>query len=172
MLWFRHALLFCSIIFVQSCGYEPLYQKSDVANTAGSELSTIIVKPISDRIGQKLRNHLYDALTPAGKPKNPKWELNVTLQESIQKIALEQTSFSTRANLTLSGTFHLTAIGANDVKGHAGSVSVISSYNIFDSEYATLIAERDARSKAVLILSNDIRRALAIWFNNRENDSI
>jgi hypothetical protein len=44
-----------------------------------------------------------------------------------------------------------------------GTAKAISSYNILDSDYANLIAERDASSNAVSNLSKDIARQLALW---------
>lgn len=168
MSWFKTILLVGTVVALTACGFQPLYQKDQAGLSAGNAFETIRVRPIEDRVGQELRNHLYDALTPRGQPENPAWDLQVKLTESIQKISVEQTSFSTRANLKLTGSYNLLPVTGNEETGHGGSVSVVSSFNILDSEYATLAAERDARSKAVLILSNDIRRQLAIWFNNRE----
>jgi LPS-assembly lipoprotein len=170
MSWYRSTLIVGLLIAAQSlqaCGFQPLYQRDQTGIAVSTAFESIRVRPIADRVGQELRNHLYDALTPKGQPINPAWELDVTLDESIQMISVEQTSFSTRANLELTGLYSLKFIANTEVLGHEGAVTVISSYNIFDSEYATLVAERDARSRAVMILCNDIRRQLAIWFNNQ-----
>lgn len=172
MSWCKALVLAGALLITAACGFQPLYQKSGEGLSAGSSLESIRVLPIEDRIGQELRNHLYDALTPRGQPVNPAWELRVELTESIEHIALEQTSFSTRANLRLTGTYRLERTkpsddGDDSDDRHSGSVAGISSYNILDSEYATLVAERDARSKAVVILSHDIRRQLAIWLNKQ-----
>ncbi len=177
MSWYRTIVIVGLLVMLQACGFQPLYQRDQAGLSAGSAFESIRVRPIVDRVGQELRNHLYDALTPRGQPVDPEWELSVTLTESIEQISVEQTSFSTRANLRLTGSYSLSPVGESDRSvtdgesediGHSGSVEVISSYNILDSEYATLIAERDARSRAVAIMSNDIRRQLAIWFNSRE----
>ncbi len=171
MSWYRVGLIAGLLITVQAlsaCGFQPLYQRDQAGLAAGNAFESIRIRPIADRVGQELRNHLYDALTPKGPPVSPAWELGVTLRESIEKISVEQTSFSTRANLRLVGSYTLSPLGETERLGHDGTVSVISSYNILDSEYATLVAERDARSRAVAILSNDIRRQLAIWFNSQE----
>lgn len=164
---FKSIVILALLLAVQACGFQPLYQHGTGSTSAGSQLDTIRVHPIADRVGQELRNHLCDALTPNGQPSNPKWELSVTLSESIQKIAVLQTSFSTRANLNLTASYTLSSINEDEQTNHSGAVSTISSYNVLDSEYATLVAERDARSRAVQILSADIRRQLAIWLNNQ-----
>ncbi len=166
---FKTAVLACLVVTLQACGFSPLYQKTTDRPSAGQAFGAILVKPIPDRTGQELRNHLYSVLTPKGSPSNPEWVLAVSLNESIEKISIEQTSFSTRANLKLNGSFTLTPTGDVEKESFSGSVSAVSSYNILDSEYATLVAERDARSRAVIILGNEIRRQLAIWFNRLES---
>ena len=73
---------------------------------------------------------------------------------------------STSLLVALIITASFTLKDLTDGPGDSGSAEAISSYNIVDSDYANLIAERDARSRAVQGLSNDIRRQLAIWFRN------
>jgi len=171
---FRLAFVLSLLLTLQACGFQPLYQRdqSDTTVGAGNRLETIRVRPIAHRVGQELRNYLYDALTPKGQPASPEWELNVKLSETIEQIALEQTAFSTRANLTLKAVYSLTPVVGGDSTsgaektGHQGTAHATGSYNILDSEYATLVAERDARARAVQVLSDDIRRQLAIWFNS------
>lgn len=164
----RSLIVLLAVTLLAACGFQPLYKTGGPGPGAGATFETIEVRPIADRVGQELRNHLFDVLTPRGQPVNPAWYLDVTLSESIEHIAVEQTSFSTRANLQLSARYELTSAAENGEEMHEGSVSVVSSYNILDSEYATLAAKRDARSRAVVNLSNDIRRQLAVWFNSQE----
>ncbi len=163
MLWFKTVLAGVVAFGLIGCGYQPLYKRAD--NTSiRSTLENIHIKPIADRVGQELRNSLYDALSPRGVSPTPQWELSIHLSESTQHISLEQSSFSTRANLVITANYALS--GLSDELGHSGNAQAISSYNIVDSDYANLIAERDARSRAVQSLSNDIRRQLAVWFRN------
>lgn len=166
---FKTIAIACLMLALQACGFAPLYQSKTTGQSTGTTFDTIFVRTIPDRVGQELRNHLLNALTPKGRPSQPEWELSVKLSESIEKISVEQTSFSTRANLKLVASFSLEPTGDNDRDGVSGSVGAISSYNILDSEYATLVAERDARSRAVIILGNDIRRQLATWLNRQES---
>lgn len=166
---FRSFIALGLLLSLPACGgFQPLYKQSPSDVSAGRQFDDILVRPIADRVGQELRNHLYDALTPNGQPASPKWQLTVTLTESIQKIAVQQSSFSTRANLSLTASYSLNPIGNDDQDGHSGSVRAISSYNILDSEYATLVAEQDTRTRAVQVLSADIRRQLAIWLNSQQ----
>mgnify|MGYP004004834545 FL=1 len=145
-----------------ACGFEPIYAYKEIGYVRG-ELEHVSIKPIKDRIGQELKNNLLDILSPRGISDQSLWELSVTLTESTQKISLEQTSFSTRANLTVRATFKLKSLLEDSTQKFGGNANAISSYNILDSDYANLVAERDAHSRAVKSLANDIARQLALW---------
>jgi LPS-assembly lipoprotein len=44
------------------------------------------------------------------------------------------------------------------------TTSASSSYNILSSDYANLIAARDAQTKAVRVIAEDIRNRLGVYF--------
>ncbi len=151
-----------ALLGLSACGFEPIYayQKHDLIRT---QLAQVRVSPIAERIGQELRNNLFDILTPRGKPDSPLWDVTITLSESEQHISLEQTSFSTRINLNVSAQYNFNYLGSDKSYAFSGASKSISSYNILDSDYANLIAKRDARSRAAKNLSIDIARQLALW---------
>ena len=154
---------------LSACGFQPLYYQDGQRASIRTEMATVFVRPIADRIGQELRIKLKKALNPTGVPSDKKWDLYITLTESTQKIALESTSFSTRANLSVAARFELNRIGLVSEESFSSNTRGISSYNIVDSDYADIVAERDARSRAVVGLSNDIRRQLALWLREVED---
>ncbi len=47
-----------------------------------------------------------------------------------------------------------------------GSLHSTNSYNILDSEFATLVAENDARDRALRSIAEDIRRHVAAGLRN------
>ncbi len=168
MLLYRLCSAGLVIVLLSACGFQPLYYRDGVRETIREDLSAVFVRPIEDRIGQQLRNKLNDTLNPTGTQGAKMWDLDIELTESTEKISLESTSFSTRANLTVSATLTLTPVDSELLDTHSGSVSAISSYNIVDSDYADIVAERDAQSRAVVSLSNDIRRQVALWLRGGE----
>jgi LPS-assembly lipoprotein len=161
----------CAVVMVATlaaCGFQPLYYRDGERTSIRGDMSSVYVSPIEDGIGQELRNNLNDAFNPTGVQGVKVWNLDITLTESTEMISLESTSFSTRANLIVSASITLTPVEAESVDTESGSIRAISSYNIIESDYADIVAERDARSRAVVSLSSDIRRQVAMWLRGAE----
>lgn len=143
------------------CGLEPLYgggngQESPVA----AELADIKIAPIADRRGQILRNELEERLTPRGEPARPNYTLNVTLEESIEKLVFRRDATPTRANMTMIANFRLKPM-SGDQPVTSGTARTVVGYNISGAEFATLVAEGDARERAVRELALQITSRLA-----------
>ncbi len=146
-----------------ACGFEPLHARRAGQPAAASELATIRVEPIRDRLGQLLRNHLFDILTPRGRPAVPRYILSVTLAESKRELAVQKNAFATRVNYGLTARYQLID-AETQMSVFSGGGRVVGSYNISQSEYATLIAAKDARAKAVREMSENIRTDLGVFF--------
>lgn len=54
---------------------------------------------------------------------------------------------------------------------HEGQSRSIASYNVVDSQFATLSAQRDAEERAAVELSEDIKLRLAIFFDRQLSGS-
>lgn len=128
-----------------------------------SELSSIKIGLIADRSGQQLRNELLDKLTPYGPPARAKYGLKVTLSEGTSGLAVKKSEIATRANLRVAANFSLTDRASAELL-FSGSSFVVASYNILSSEFTTLIAEKDARARAIRGVAEDIQRRLAAYF--------
>ncbi len=159
---FRIIFVFATLGFLGGCGFQPLYGKHLDAYTP-EELAAIRVKPIRDRIGQQLHNHLLSLFNPDGRPSKPRYALEADISESIASLGVRKSAFATRANLTLSVNYQLSPLPIGD-QILAGKDSIVVSYNILDSDFATLMAEKDARARAVRELAQVIRTRLAAQF--------
>jgi LPS-assembly lipoprotein len=144
------------------CGFQPLHAPDRVASPAG--LSKIRIAPISDRIGQQLHNLLLDKITPLGPPKDPRYELQVKLGESLQNLAVRKDDVATRANLVMRASFALIRV-EDDVQLFTSNAISANSYNILRQEFGTLSAENNARARAVRELSDQIRTRVAIYLS-------
>ena len=71
---------------------------------------------------------------------------------------------ATRSNLILNVEYNLKEI-KGDTSILKNSTLVTSSYDIVESLYATIMAEKDARNKGLKIVSDNIVNDLAIFFN-------
>jgi len=149
-----------ALLLLGACGFQPLHAER---GGQAADLAAIQVGQIPDRIGQQLRNHLLDILTPRGSPRKPRYFLSVKLTENIQELAIRKNAFATRANFQLIANYQLIDATTQLSVLVSGS-QVVSGYNISQSEFANLIAEKDARAKAVREISQDIRARLGVYF--------
>ena len=81
---------------------------------------------------------------------------------------MRKTELATRANLRFRATFSLIRNDAKRSTVFNGSSRIVASYNILTSDYATLIAERNARKRAVREISAEIANRLAAFLQLRE----
>ena len=158
-------LFFSFIVFFifTSCGYEPIYSKN--ANT-NKELLSISVKNIKNRSGQILRNTLLNQLNPERERVITKYRLIVEISESKSSLAYRKDMSATRTDLNVTANYLLKDIKNGEIllKQEAKS---ISSFDVVESVYATLIAEKDVREKNLEVISNDIYTNLVIFFKNK-----
>jgi len=158
-------LFFYFIVFFifTSCGYEPIYSKN--ANT-NKELLSISVQNIKNRPGQILRNTLLNQLNPERERVITKYRLIVEISESKTSLAYRRDMSATRTDLKITANYLLKDIKNGEIvlKQEAKS---ISSFDVVESVYATLIAEKDVREKNLKVISNDIYTNLVIFFKNK-----
>jgi len=166
MWWLRYILPALALFALQACGFQPLYGSRGAVQVP-AELASIGVGPIPDRVGQRLRNLLLDQLTPRGRPQRPRYLLKVTLEESIERLAVRKSAFATRANIRLGGIYVLRD-AATGRQLTSGTTLSVSSYDILNSEMAALSAEENARQRGVRELSHAIRTRLALYFSRQD----
>lgn len=166
-MWSFRTISFLVVLgLLGACGFRPLYGDRTAGGTP-SKLAMIKVEPIPDRIGQQLHNHLLTALNPRGPSRRPRYILQTQVEESTSSLAVRKSAFATRANLTVKANYSLTTPAGGKTLFSAKS-SITVSYNILDSEFATLMAERDARARAVREVSEDIRIRLGVFLARRQ----
>ena len=167
-MWLFKTISFLAVLgLLGACGFRPLYGDR-LTGGAPTELALIKVETIPDRIGQQLHNHLLTALNPRGRPRKPRYILKAQIKESTSSLAVRKSSFATRANLTVKANYNLSPPAGREPLFSATS-SITVSYNILDSEYATLIAEKDARARAIREVSEDIRIRLGIFLARHQS---
>lgn len=162
---FRTITLVCAVALLGACGFRPLYGQRG-ADTVPAEFAQIRIEPIPDRIGQQLHNRLLTALNPKGRATNPRYVMKTHITERSTSLAVRKSAFATRANLNVSADFNLTEADTGESLFSATSTITVS-YNILDSEFATLTAEKDARRRAVREIGEDIRLRLGAFFAGR-----
>ena len=171
-MWFaRTSLSIAVLLITAACGFRPLYAPSANGDVIRG-LANIRILSIKDRVGQNLHNQLLDLLNPVGPPARPDYVLRIRLSESKERLAIRKSAFATRANLRISAKFTLSTVrkGVEDTGNpvFSGKSASISSYNILDNPFATVMAEKNARQLVVRSIAQDIRTRLAVFIAQRQ----
>ena len=120
---------------------------------------------MKDRIGQQLHNELERLLRPDGTAPKYGYRLNAELNESTSSLAVKKSAFATRGNLTVTARYALLEFATGkSLLNESNAITV--SYNIFSSEFETLMAEKDARQRAVRELAQEIRIRLGVYLRD------
>jgi LPS-assembly lipoprotein len=164
----RRALLAVAVgaaLALSGCGWEPLYADR-AAGPADADLRAIKVDPIPERIGQRLALALRESLNPDGAPSPQRYRLSILLITTRSDLGIQQTGLGSRGKLDATATITL-----RDIKTGAALVSTSShtaeSFDILANEYASVVAEDDARTRAVEELRRDIITRLTLFLQRR-----
>jgi LPS-assembly lipoprotein len=166
MWWFRLALALALLGLIAGCGFRPLYGTRGGSDATVSELAAVTVTPIAGRLGQLVRNHLREQLSPRGTPGPARYRLDIALIRASEGLAIKKDEEITRSNLRLTATFALRAAAGGDALLE-GQTRSIASFNLVRSDFANLIAERDAESRVAREVGDQIATRLAIYFSRR-----
>jgi LPS-assembly lipoprotein len=150
---------------LSGCGFEPLYGRFGDRSIA-DDLATIKVQLIANRSGQILRNHLLDALTPLGEPPQPAYTMRVELIEPLpQDLGITRNEAVVRYSYSSVARFRLIDSAGKEVL--LSDASGLSSYEVTNSEFATVSGQANARDRVLEEIANEIKSQLAVWFRSR-----
>jgi len=155
-----------SLAALAGCGFSPLYGERSASAVPGvnDALKQIVIRPLPDRQGQKLRQVLREQLHPRGTAQAPAYDLEVHLTTRIEEIGVRLDATSSRANYILTANFYLNE-GSSRLIGDR--VQAIVSYNILDEQYATVASQADAENRAIRRIGEEITTRLAVYFHQR-----
>ena len=166
MSYFKIILFFLAFILLQGCGFRPIHSNNDQNKIL--DFSKVTVNPIPNRSGQILWNQLQSGGHPKGHRTKPIYSLDVDLTEHTNSLAVRKSAFATRANLIINTKFKLSRI--QDKKSvYSDNYSITVSYNILDTEYATLAAKKNALKNGLFEVSQGIRTRLEFYFSRIQN---
>ncbi|MEQ8604949.1 MAG: LPS assembly lipoprotein LptE [Marivibrio sp.] len=150
-------------LLAAACGFQPVYtrQRTDAGPMSPTaDLYAINVVPIADREGQLLHNMLLDRLNPNGRPQQPLYQLATVLTVSVSNLGVLADATSSRARVRVTASSTLS--GAGDP--HQFRVEAVSSFNITESDYATVAAEDAAIERALQTIADKLSLRLAAFF--------
>lgn len=146
------------------CTVQPLH--GDITSSTGvgatsAALSSVEVKPVNDRVGQEVRNHLIFLLHGgAGQPASPAYQLSLitssTSSSSAAVTVRTSTLEPTSAIQSVRGTYTLTEAATGRVVSR-GTRAIQAAYDIPRQEFAAVRARRDAENRAARELAELLR---------------
>ncbi len=164
----RRAFLFGSAsTLLAGCGFQPLYGDKDYGAAGGQDLATVKVNTIPDRNGQILHNFLLDRINPHGRPGSPLYSLDIQLTEQKSNVGIIKDSTATLGQLANSANYTLYDLRKKSPV-HSGRSRSFTSYQIVQSQFATLAAEKDARERTLRELAEDITTKVAVFLASQK----
>ncbi len=152
-----------------ACGFQPLYQGSSGDGPVGTGLSQVAIVEPRDRTAQIVYIELLQLLEVSGRG-DKIYQLHTSYTEQQLDLAIQLDDSVTRRNLILRTKFRLEENATGKTIFEAAGRSY-AAYNLVQSDYANLIAERDARDRAAKELAYQIRTRLATYFASRKKTS-
>ena len=147
---------------VAACSFRPLYGNSAEGAAARTGIQSVEVAQIDfGRVGQHVRNELISQMTPRGTPARPEFTLSVALQDVVADLLVQENSTVLRRNYTLTATYQLID-NETGAPVFSSSVQRNAALNRLDSEYANVIALRDAEERAAAAVATVITQRLSI----------
>jgi LPS-assembly lipoprotein len=153
------------LFILAACGFTPMYGAgAGPKNIAVSEgLDTIDIALIPDSSGVYLRNALIDRFYQSGYPSSPRYKLDIgKINETKRDLDITIESEATRKQVLLTTNLTLTDLSTGDVV-LTRSLKAITSYNVLGTQFATRIAEADAREAALNDLARQIETQTSLY---------
>ena len=155
-------------LLAAGCTFRPLYRPGgNPAAAPEQQLSAIRIVPLTDRLGQLMHNALRNELNPGGQPSNPSYRLVLSLNETIDEIAIRRDETASRSDIILVADFRLLREESDEQLLRASS-RVTDSFDDLASAFATEAAQDAARERNVRRLAKQVRLQLASYFASAE----
>ena len=157
-------LTILSILLLSACGFSPMYSANNNTSVV-SQFNKIEVSIIPDRSGQYLRNALIDRLYQKGYPTSPTYKLSIEpITENIFDFDITQEAEATRQQIKLTTQMLLTDMQTRK-NILTRQLTAVTSNNILESEFSTIVTERSAREAALNDIARQIERQLSLYFS-------
>ena len=161
-------IYFSLFIFLSSCGFKPLYEKT-IYNDLSEKTSLIAINPVRGFDGARgieLRNNLLNKLTPNGKPEKPKYYLNISLsQPNISDYTIKNDGIASSYLITLNANYTLIEAGNHTTLLQKNATSQIS-YNILKDQFSTEMLKLNAIKLAINSIAEQIYFSIITFLTN------
>tara|TARA_B100001173_G_scaffold25037_1_gene19767 strand:+ start:527 stop:1015 length:489 start_codon:yes stop_codon:yes gene_type:complete len=148
------------VFFLQSCGFQPLYNMES--------LSGFIINEPSDKSKSSviIYKGLDDALKPISTSDN--FIINFSIDEQFEDIDIREDEKVLRKNIVISVKFSIKRENEEEEEEiFIGEFRISSAYNRVAEPYANFVNEQDTRDRILLLIIQDIKRQLALFKKNQ-----
>ena len=159
MLFRKNIIVLLSFVFfLQSCGFQPLYNMES--------LSGFIVNEPSDKSESSII--VYKGLDGALKSisTSDNFIINFTIDEQFEDIDIREDEKVLRKNIVISVKFSIKR-ESDEEEIFIGESLISSAYNRVAEPYANFVNEQDTRDRVLLLIIQDIKRQLALFKKNQ-----
>lgn len=155
----RTLILCFAASLLSACGFTPLYSGSE-GQGLQADLAAISITPEKSRQHQLLRRHLTDRMNANGS----RYSLTVKLSQESLRYGIKQDASATQEKLTMTAAITLIGDAGPDAPLMTESFSRSLSYDLVQSDYATLTKREDSEKRLIKALADDIHRAVSVYF--------
>jgi len=163
----KKPIILLSVALLTACGFSPMYGQNAATNNVSvkSNLGQIDIAIIPNREGQYLRNLLIDRFYNNGYPTTPQYNLLLSpIKENIIDFDVTLDDEATRRQVRLNTILTLTDTTSNTVI-LTREVSSITSYNVLESEYSTVVTEQSAREAGLGDIARQVEQQVVLYLN-------
>jgi len=146
------------------CGFRPIYATTEAGGVPLTQRISVAQVTGADSVTPLLTAALQSRMV-LREGETAKYHLYVSANESAQRLAVQIDASVTRYNYRLNGRY--TLVNLETGKRTNGRARAVTSFNIVNSQYSTLFAERNAQEKAARLLAEEIERDLLIRLSSQ-----
>jgi LPS-assembly lipoprotein len=158
-------LVAVTTVSVSGC-FQPLYAPTN-GRDIRSELASISVAPIENRLGHYLATELSFGFNGGGAVVPIKYKLTVTVRERVQTPLIDTVGGrATAATVMVDADYKLTPVGGGDPVTQ-GTAFTAATYDRNSQRFANIRAAQDAEIRDAKTLADQIRTRIAASFASR-----
>ena len=141
-------------IALAGCGLQPMYAGGG-SGAVAQGLAAVDVAPIEGQAGWLVRNALRDRLAQSGASAEPRYRLDVLLDDELEGLGLLTDETIGRERRTLRARYQLVDLASGEIviDASAGSDAGV---DVVSSEFATLAAEERALENLAVAVADRI----------------
>lgn len=160
--------LLLGCLCLAACGFRPVYGTGTTIGGGDTVLDQVSISSIAGPTGLMLKNALIDRFYHNGYPDEPRYVLKVTLQETARSIVIQKNDTTTRTQYVVRALYTLQDKATGKLADQ-GDIRAVSSYNILQSQYTTVVTQNQARELSVRDLANKIALRLAVVLEEKRD---